>query len=142
MRRHVTSATARSFKGRIPWATSPSLPIDLGDAVPHLETHYYCARGHVFTVPFAPSVTPPLDWRCRAHGVDGHLDAGAPPTAEPGNPRPWTPGKTHLQHILDRRSVSELEGLLEERLAVLRQGRVSTTSADCLGHPDDVRDQR
>lgn len=139
MRDHVTGATARSFKGRIPWAKSTSLPIDLGESVPHLEAHYYCARKHVFTVPLAQSVKPPPHWRCRAHGVEGHLDGGAPLIEESGNPRSCAPGKTHLQHILERRSVSELEGLLEERLAVLRQGRVSTTSADCLRHPDDVR---
>ena len=72
----------------------------------------------------------PTTWDCPKCGRTAHADettahreataAGEGPLAL-FSPRSNSSGKTHWDMLLERRTVAELEALLEERLALLRQ---------------------
>ena len=75
---------------------------------------YHCARGHVTRVPFSVEAQAPALWECKC-GDEALLMDSERPTAK------WTkPARTHWDMLLERRSVAELEVLLDERLALLR----------------------
>lgn len=144
MRRRANGASAQFFTGRVPWTRTASLPLDLGGPAPRRDALYKCARGHDFTVAFARDATPPAEWSCRTHGVGGHLEDSVPSGEnatcdQPSKPKPGVPGKTHLEYVFERRSVPELEDLLDERLAALRNDRMTTTPAGGADHHDDTR---
>jgi hypothetical protein len=76
--------------------------------------YYVCPRGHEFEVTLVADITDdeiPLVWRCRRHGVDGRQ------VGREDEPAPSTPGRTHFDRLLERRTRSELDVLLAERLA-------------------------
>jgi RNA polymerase-binding protein len=76
---------------------------------------YHCPHGHVFTVPFAFDADVPPLWECRRCGAEALLaDATRP------QPRTVKPVRTHWDMLLERRSIADLEILLDERLALLR----------------------
>jgi rubredoxin len=82
---------------------------------------YDCPNDHHFAVPFAADVEIPNTWECRSCGATAVLVDGAA-----SEPRKTKPARTHWDMLLERRSVPELEALLEERLIVLRDsGRKS-----------------
>jgi len=76
---------------------------------------YRCPNGHAIEVPFAAEAEVPQTWECRFCGATG-LKADAP-TPEPS--RVKAP-RSHWDMLLERRSIPELEAILEERLGVLR----------------------
>jgi hypothetical protein len=88
------------------------------------QVRYDCAAGHTFTVPMSLEAEEiPFTWECRC-GLDATLHNGvAPEEKNVKVPR------THWDMLLERRSLKELEALLEERLELLHGQRSHKKSA-------------
>ncbi|HEX2705198.1 MAG TPA: RNA polymerase-binding protein RbpA [Candidatus Lustribacter sp.] len=80
-------------------------------------TTYVCPQGHRIELPFSVEADIPATWDCRC-GADARLLDGPEPVAK--NVKPV---RTHWDMLLERRSIPELEELLEERLTLLRESR-------------------
>ncbi len=80
-------------------------------------TGYTCPDGHVSELPFSVEADIPSTWECRC-GLLAKLNNGPEPELKATKPQ-----RTHWDMLLERRSIPELEELLEERLALLRQRR-------------------
>jgi hypothetical protein len=81
------------------------------------KVHYDCACGKTIELPFATEAEIPATWQCRC-GAEALLRGGEWPEKKPGKP-----ARTHWDMLLERRSISELEELLTERLELLRESR-------------------
>lgn len=80
-------------------------------------TMYVCPDGHRTQLPFSVEAEIPPTWECRC-GAVALLDGGDEPDLKPKKqPR------SHWDMLLERRSIPELEQLLEERLTLLRASR-------------------
>ena len=80
-------------------------------------TTYVCDQGHRTELPFSVEADIPSTWECRC-GLLGKLLDGPEP-----EPKKVKPVRTHWDMLLERRSIPELEELLEERLTLLRERR-------------------
>lgn len=78
---------------------------------------YSCEQGHISELPFSIEADVPPLWECRC-GLEAKLIDGPEPERKPTKPQ-----RTHWDMLLERRSIPELEELLEERLALLRASR-------------------
>lgn len=114
----TVTVRARSCWGR---AAHPQQEVDLPAA--RIPVYYVCPRGHEFEVILVADITDdeiPLVWRCRQHGVDGK-QVGREDEPQPSAPyaerRRMDDGRTHYDRLLERRTRSELDVLLAERLA-------------------------
>ncbi len=92
---------------------------------PRRAVRYGCPWGHVFEVPFCAAAEIPHVWVCRLHGTESTVLDGAAPEQTKANP-----ARTHWDMLLERRSVPELEELLNERLDA-RQAARKATQFDC-----------
>jgi hypothetical protein len=81
---------------------------------------YHCPRGHVTRIPFSVEAEIPSLWECKC-GEEALLVNGERPVT-----KPVKPARTHWDMLLERRSIAELEVLLDERLALLRAGTTAT----------------
>ncbi len=88
------------------------------DLAPRRPVLYACPKGHDFTVSFADDAEPPMIWECRLHGSESRLCDGVEPEQ-----KKTKPPRTHWDMLLERRSIPELEELLDERLTELRGRR-------------------
>lgn len=77
-----------------------------------------CERGHHFELTFASEAELPLEWECPKCGTNALRSDGTRPEEKEGKPV-----RTHWDMLLERRSLDELEELLNERLEVLRNDR-------------------
>lgn len=82
-----------------------------------VEVHYDCPNGHVLTFPFSVEADIPLSWECHCGALALLRDGDRPEVKEERQAR------THWDMLLERRTIPELEELLEERLELLRAGR-------------------
>lgn len=87
---------------------------------PRRQVRFACPKGHTFDVTMIddPEVQLPVQWPCRQHGLDSDLvetDVMTKPVDRKATPR------THLDRLYERRSIEELEALLQERLTWLRE---------------------
>lgn len=80
-------------------------------------TTYVCPNGHVIKLPFSVEAEIPPTWECRC-GADAQLKDAPEATI-----KAVKPARTHWDMLLERRSIPELEELLEERLTLLRAAR-------------------
>ncbi len=80
-------------------------------------TAYVCEDGHRTELPFSVEAEIPGTWECHC-GKLGKLVDGPEPEV-----KPTKPVRTHWDMLLERRSIPELEELLEERLELLRAKR-------------------
>lgn len=80
-------------------------------------TRYVCPNGHISELPFSIEAEIPPVWECRC-GQEAKLVDGPELADKPGKA-----ARTHWDMLLERRSIAELEELLEERLALLRKSR-------------------
>jgi hypothetical protein len=80
---------------------------------PRMTVTYNCPDGHVIRMPFAVEAEVPLEWECACGEMALLADADRP------EPKPVKPVRTHWDMLLERRSIADLEELLEERLALL-----------------------
>jgi ribosomal protein L37AE/L43A len=84
--------------------------------------HYDCPHGHDISVVFATEAEIPAIWECPKCGAEALLVDGSQPDR-----KSVKPARTHWDMLLERRSVAELEQLLDERLSLLRAGSLSGT---------------
>lgn len=96
--------------------SAPSLIERASDLVPRIAYFYTCPAGHEFTIPMATEAEPPAVWDCRC-GAVGLRRGEQPPPA-----RAVRTSRSHWDILLERRSLAELETLLDERLTALRAG--------------------
>ena len=80
-------------------------------------TVYVCPEGHRTELPFSIEAEVPPTWECRC-GLDAKLQGGPEPEVKQVKHQ-----RTHWDMLLERRSIPELEELLEERLTLLREAR-------------------
>lgn len=88
------------------------------------ETNYSCSDcGTETTLMFAADAEAPATWECRKCGADARLrvDGETLPVEEDESKAV----RTHWDMLMERRTIAELEELLEERLAYLRERRGS-----------------
>ena len=88
------------------------------DFATRLMTTYDCPAGHTTTLPFAEEAEIPFDWECATCGLAAVLRDGVEPDRKPEKHV-----RTHWDMLLERRSIAELEEVLEERLDILREMR-------------------
>ena len=98
---------------------SHSMETDEGvDFAPRLQAYYDCPNGHTIILPFSVEADVPVVWECRC-GEEALLrDAYKP------EPKATKPPRTHWDMLLERRTIKELEELLDERLDLLRAGKL------------------
>ncbi len=80
-------------------------------------TSYVCPSGHTIQLPFSVEADVPPVWECRCGGEARLVDGPEPEF------KPVKHVRTHWDMLLERRSIPELEELLEERLTLLRESR-------------------
>ncbi|WP_124054834.1 RNA polymerase-binding protein RbpA [Arcanobacterium ihumii] len=98
-----------------------SLESDIGVAlVDRREVTYECLENQQrFIVTLAADAEAPATWECRC-GSEAHL-VGAHVDEEEKNQKPV---RTHWDMLLERRTTEELQELLDERLKLLREGKL------------------
>lgn len=101
-----------------------SLESDVGvELADRMQAYYDCPNGHTIELPFAAEADVPPLWECRCGAQALLRDAERP------EPKPVKPARTHWDMLLERRTIPELEVLLEERLQLLRSGQLRRKSA-------------
>ena len=80
---------------------------------------YVCPNGHHLQVPLSVEAEVPPTWECRFCGATAVMADPKAPTAAVGAVR-LKPPRSHWDMLLERRSIPELEVILEERLEILR----------------------
>lgn len=109
---------SRVFAGRVPWGAGQIAgEAEREQSAPIVRWAFECPVGHEFEVPFAHDAELPDTWDCRQHGRKSELLAARP------QPKKVKPPRTHWDMLLERRSIADLEVLLEERLHKLRSDR-------------------
>lgn len=99
-----------------------SLESDIGVAfVERREETFQCTNGHSFVVTFASDAELPQTWECKC-GAEARLIGGEGEEEK----KQVKPARTHWDMLMERRTEEELKVLLEERLDLLRQGRLHT----------------
>lgn len=86
---------------------------------PRMTVTYNCPAGHVIHMPFAAEAEVPVEWECHCGQLALLVDAVKP------DPKPVKPVRTHWDMLLERRTIAELEELLQERLALLESDEES-----------------
>ena len=87
------------------------------DLAPRQLVKYKTADGEIYEVPFADDAEIPEEWMCK-NGKLGTLMEG-----EGVESKPVKPPRTHWDMLRERRSIEELDVLLEERIEALRKRR-------------------
>ena len=89
------------------------------DLAPRQMVKYRTDSGEIYEVPFADDAEIPEELMCK-NGQLGTLMEG-----EGVESKPVKPPRTHWDMLLERRSIEELDVLLEERVELLRKRRRS-----------------
>lgn len=88
------------------------------DLAPRQEVTYDCPQGHRFSVTFASEAEIPTNWECRFCGENALIVDG-----NESQEKKAKPARTHWDMLLERRSMEDLEEVLNERLELLRARR-------------------
>ena len=88
------------------------------DLAPRRLAKYQTENGEVYEVPFADDAEIPGSWMCK-NGQEGTLIDGPAVEVKKGKPP-----RTHWDMLLERRSEEDLQVLLDQRLALLRAGKL------------------
>ena len=96
------------------------------ERVQHIYSCTVCNRDTTLT--FAADAEPPETWECRTCGAEAVLRVGDGTVTvdHSGDKAP----RSHWDMLLERRSIPELEELLEERLSFIRARRGAGETAD------------
>lgn len=86
------------------------------EPAPRQMREYLCPNDHKTVVPLSAEADVPALWECRC-GEQALLRDASRPEA-----KPTKPARTHWDMLLERRSIADLEVLLDERLELLRSG--------------------
>lgn len=87
------------------------------DLAPRQLVKYRTDDGDIFEVPFSHEAEKPGTWMCK-NGQMGTLMEG-----EGVEAKPTKPPRTHWDMLRERRTIEELDELLEERIELLRKRR-------------------
>lgn len=87
------------------------------DLAPRQMVKYRTENGEIYEVPFADDAEIPEEWMCK-NGQMGTLIEG-----EGVESKPIKPPRTHWDMLLERRSIEELDELLDDSLEELRKRR-------------------
>lgn len=90
-----------------------------GPAAASTVAVYACPEMHRFGIRLAEEAVAPHEWDCTRHGTKARLVDGSEPIDLPAGKHVRTP----WDMLRERRTIDELELLLEERLLVLRGRR-------------------
>src|SRR5690625_3873948 len=90
---------------------------------PRVEAIYDLPDGRTLVIPFAADAEIPPVWEAPGGG-EALLRNAERPEDKPGKPV-----RTHWDMLLERRTESELQELLDERLELLRSGQLRRRSA-------------
>lgn len=82
-----------------------------------IRVTYECPKGHAFVVPFAHDAEVPALWECRCGAEALRRDSDRPAAKE------TKPARTPWDMLIERRTIGDLEVLLEERLSEVRAMR-------------------
>ena len=80
---------------------------------------YVCPQGHEFEIPMSVEAEVPAVWECPRCGAEAVSRDGLTHEAKVEKPV-----RTHWDMLLERRTIGELEELLDERLGLLRAGKL------------------
>jgi len=94
------------------------------DFAPRQDIEYVCPNEHRFVMPFSVEADVPATWECKVCGAVALVVDGTAPEEKAGKP-----ARTHWDMLLERRTVADLEEVLAERLAVLRDGGIANSDA-------------
>src|SRR3978361_1384451 len=83
------------------------------------QVGYACPQGHHFEITMSTEAEIPANWECPRCGAVGLSVAGIKPIEKAEKPV-----RTHWDMLLERRSISELEDILTERLELLCGGEI------------------
>jgi RNA polymerase-binding protein len=100
------------------------------DLAPRREVAFDCPKGHHFTVPFAAEAEIPAVWECRICGATAHTAAVDLPAQKKAKPP-----RSHWDMLMERRTIADLEEVLAERLAVIRERRGLTAESGVQASP-------
>ncbi|MBK5248457.1 MAG: RNA polymerase-binding protein RbpA [Actinomycetales bacterium] len=101
-----------------------SMETDVGvEFAPRVEAVYDCPDGRTIVITFSAEADIPAVWEAPGGGEALLRDANRP------EPKPTKHVRTHWDMLLERRTVKELEVLLDERLELLRSGQLRRRSA-------------
>ncbi|QPK82107.1 RNA polymerase-binding protein RbpA [Schaalia sp. ZJ405] len=81
---------------------------------------YLCSNGHEFVVTLSTEATVPATWECRCGGAAELIGE----TEEDEDQKPIKPVRTHWDMLRERRSLEELDIVLQEQLTMYREGRL------------------
>ena len=95
------------------------------DLAPPQEVAFECPKGHRFSVPFAAEAEVPPTWECRICGATASTASGDQQAAAKAKPP-----RSHWDMLMERRSISDLEEVLAERLAIIRGQRGEARRAE------------
>ncbi len=84
------------------------------------DVRYVCPKGHDFSITFASDAEPPATWECRC-GEEADIVGDVVATEDT---KPVKPQRTHWDMLLERRSLEELDQLLNEQLEAYRSGEL------------------
>ena len=97
-----------------------SLQDDHGvELAPRQQIAFSCPQEHSFSIPMAEEADVPDSWECARCGQRAQRVDVTDPVLKADKPV-----RTHWDMLRERRSMSELEELLEERLQLLRGGEI------------------
>ena len=85
------------------------------DLAPRTQVWFDCPAGHETVVVMASDAELPAIWECRTCGTPAQRRDGEVPIGKNAKPV-----RTHWDMVLERRSIDDLEDVLNERLAELR----------------------
>ncbi|MFB9376496.1 RNA polymerase-binding protein RbpA [Kineococcus gynurae] len=83
---------------------------------------YHCPNDHTVVVPMSLEAEVPPLWECRCGAEALRADTDAP------EKKAVKPPRTHWDMLLERRTIAELETLLDERLELLRRRTVKQSA--------------
>jgi Zn ribbon nucleic-acid-binding protein len=83
------------------------------------QVGYRCPQGHQFSITLSDEADIPAVWECTKCGAEALSTDGIEKVEKVEKP-----ARTHWDMLLERRSVDELEDILKERLALLRDGEI------------------
>ena len=85
------------------------------------QVGYKCTRGHTFEITMSVEADVPATWECPRCGAEGLSIDGIE-----REEKAEKPVRTHWDMLLERRSIEELEEILNERLAELKARRTAS----------------
>jgi hypothetical protein len=84
------------------------------------DVTYNCPNGHTIVIPMAMEADVPPLWECRCG------ESALRENTEQPEEKFVKPARTHWDMLLERRTTAELQVLLDERLELLRSGRLTS----------------